>query len=267
MLRHLKQLTKGNKMQNTNLSKFLQQTSGFGTSAKYAIANTGSMLTHLETLGFQVASFTAGRTKDAAKQGFQKHIVRLRSNNFTALKVGDSVPEICLVNAYDGSTSVQLFAGLFRLVCANGLMVGSTFGNDFRIRHVGEIAPQLTLAVDGIAAQLPNVVNAVKQLQSTMPSEATVAHLTQQTLALVVPETATNVSTEDLLRVKRFGDAGQDLWSIYNRLQEGAVRGGVRYQTVAEGGQVRNHSTRAIKSVGRQVDVNRELWDLVQKAV
>lgn len=249
------------------LEQFLNHESGFKTSSKYAVASTGSMLLQLQNLGYNVSAFSAGRTKDAAKFGFQKHIVRLRSEGMQALSVGDVVPEICLVNSYDGTSSVQLFAGIFRLVCANGLMVGKTFGTDFRIKHVGNIESELQNAVEVITSETPQLSDKVKQLSSILPSTNVVEGLVTATAGLILPETAINVQLNDMLRIKRRNDNGSDLWSVYNRLQETAVRGGLRYQTLSETGQVRNHSTRAIKSVGRQVDVNRQLWDLVQEAV
>ena len=38
-------------------------------------------------------------------------------------------PEIIIRNSYDGSTEVSVMAGAFRLVCSNGMIVGTVLGN------------------------------------------------------------------------------------------------------------------------------------------
>ena len=41
-----------------------------------------------------------------------------------------------LINSHDGSTAYQLMSGIFRLVCTNGMITGTQYG-DYKIRHQG----------------------------------------------------------------------------------------------------------------------------------
>ncbi|MDV1381624.1 DUF932 domain-containing protein, partial [Klebsiella michiganensis] len=47
-------------------------------------------------------------------------------------------PEIILLNSHDGSSSYQMIPGMFRFVCTNGLVCGTSFG-EIRVPHKGDI--------------------------------------------------------------------------------------------------------------------------------
>ncbi|MSR38590.1 MAG: DUF932 domain-containing protein [Planctomycetes bacterium] len=40
-----------------------------------------------------------------------------------------------LINSHNGSSSVQGFLGLLRVICGNGLVVGSSLMQEFRFAH------------------------------------------------------------------------------------------------------------------------------------
>lgn len=48
--------------------------------------------------------------------------------------MGSQVPEIILLNSHDGSSSYQMLLGLFRQVCANGLIYVDVLG-EVRVLH------------------------------------------------------------------------------------------------------------------------------------
>ncbi len=64
-----------------------------------------------------------GRTSDASKKDFTKHLIRLRRLDHDAkFSVGDTVCEILLKNANDGTSAFDIMAGLFRIRCLNSLV-------------------------------------------------------------------------------------------------------------------------------------------------
>ncbi|WP_340638650.1 DUF932 domain-containing protein, partial [Yersinia pseudotuberculosis] len=75
------------------------------------------------------------RVRDPEKRDYTKHMLRLRRVTQIA---GQQVPEIIMLNSHDGSSSHQLIPGMFRAVCANGLICGESFG-DIRVPHKGDI--------------------------------------------------------------------------------------------------------------------------------
>ena len=62
-------------------------------------------------------------------------MVRLRREGANK---GTEVPEIILLNSHDGSSSYQMIPGMFRFVCTNGLVCGTSFG-EIRVPHKGDI--------------------------------------------------------------------------------------------------------------------------------
>ena len=52
---------------------------------------------------------------------------------------------------------------------------------------------------------------------------------------------------------RRSDDLGNNLWSTFNRVQETAIRGGI---------QNGRRRVRGLSSIGRNVSLNRSLWDL-----
>jgi hypothetical protein len=55
----------------------------------------------------------------------------------TVARLGELTPEIVLLNSDDRSSGYQLHAGLFRFVCANGLMVADSLIASVRTHHMG----------------------------------------------------------------------------------------------------------------------------------
>lgn len=248
-------------------AEFSQHSAGFGTSDKYSVANTGELLQFFESRGFELNGFSHGRVKDAARHGYQRHILRFAvpgAMRPTSLK--DSVPEIVVVNSYDGTGALKLFTGLFRLVCANGLIVGESFGPSYSIRHVGNIKPQIDVAIADIVERLPSVAKTVEAMESVFINEPAQQQLANSVAEVVLPKGAVNADLTSALRVRRSADASNNLWTVYNRLQETALKGGFRYQTLVtdkNGNTVlRNSTSQAIRSVARVVDVNRQIFDI-----
>jgi hypothetical protein len=54
------------------------------------------------------------------KRGFTKHMIRLRKPG--AVWFGEALPEVVLLNAHDGTSSYQMFHGIFRTICGTEFM-------------------------------------------------------------------------------------------------------------------------------------------------
>src|SRR5579864_1583703 len=65
----------------------------------------------------------------------------------------------------------------------------------------------------------------------------------------------------DFLRARRREDTGNDLYTVFNRVQENAIKGGLRRYD-AEG---ERHTTRAITEIDQSVKVNKLLYSFAEK--
>ena len=109
-------------------------------SERFQVIPTHELLSGLSKEGFVPVKVQVGGSRDEEKRAFTKHLIRFRrSDDLTgAPKVGDSHPEVVLLNAHDGTSSYQLHAGLFRLVCLNGLTVSDANFGSVKVGHSGK---------------------------------------------------------------------------------------------------------------------------------
>lgn len=238
---------------------------GYNVSKRYSAVNTGIIVQQFEAQGFELHRQSHARVKDAAKAGFQRHLFAFRHPSMQLRGVGDSVPEILLKNSYDGSSSFKLMLGIYRLVCSNGLIVGTTY-NAVSVRHVG--ANALERAVQGafeVSQQIERAADNIQRMQAVQLSQMQQLQFAENAAGLIVPANAVQFRASDLLRARRGPDTGSDLWTVFNRVQENIVRGGLRYSTIDAQSRVRNQTKRAVRSIDTTIDVNRALWTIAEQ--
>ncbi|HIC5722093.1 TPA: DUF932 domain-containing protein, partial [Salmonella enterica subsp. enterica serovar Newport] len=86
--------------------------------------------------GFEPFFACQSRVRDPGRRDYTKHMLRLRR---AGQITGRQVPEIIILNSHSGESSFQLLPGMWRQVCANGLVCGQSFG-EIRVPHRGDIA-------------------------------------------------------------------------------------------------------------------------------
>jgi hypothetical protein len=169
------------------------------------------------------------------------------------------IPEIVLLNAHDGTTAYKLMVGVFRVVCANGLIVADHTLAALRVAHVGtRTIAQVVTATHALAAELPAVLGQVETWRSLTLNESQRLAYAGAALALRYPERKAPISPAQLLQARRDEDRGDDLWSVFNRAQEHLIVGGLPGQ-LATG---RHTTTRPIAAVATSMALNRALWTL-----
>lgn len=251
------------------MSNPIEQTGNYNRTERYKHIQTSDIVNKFASMGYTVAAQSQVKTRKVEKQGFQKHLLRFSNPAMGTLSVGDSRPEIVLINSHDGSSGYEMMMGIFRLVCANGLMVGSTF-DSIKFRHSGEdINARIEKAVEEIHTNLPRIDSKIKEFQSIVLNDSQINEYANQAVKLILPKTAENVQLDSATFSRRTEDDKTDLWTVYNRLQESLVRGGVRFNTrnlntVTNEVNVRNATSRQIRNIDRNVNINRQLWDLTE---
>lgn len=107
------------------------------TSDKYQSISTEQIIDKLMSEGFFPTWATQTMSQCQESKAFAKHMLRFQRHD--ALENNQGIyPELVLVNSHDGLSSYRLMAGLYRVVCSNGLIEGRTY-NEIRIKHQGDI--------------------------------------------------------------------------------------------------------------------------------
>lgn len=222
---------------------------------RYSFIPTINVLDGLRAQGFQPFEVRQTRCRDLAKREFTKHLVRLRHPD--AIGSAEEVPELVLVNSHDGTSSYQLLAGFFRMVCSNGLIAGNVC-NDVRIRHSGNVIDDVIEGSFRVLENVKEIGARIEQYKSIELSRQEATVFANCALRLRWDEGKAPVSADQVLSANRYQDVKPDLWTTFNRAQENLIKGGLG----GRGATGRRMTTRAVGGVTENVKLNRALWTL-----
>lgn len=239
-------------------------------SERFQVIPTHELLAGLSKEGFVPVKVQVGGSRDEEKRAFTKHLIRFRRSDDLAgaPKVGDSHPEVVLLNAHDGTSSYQLHAGLFRLVCLNGLTVSDQDFGSVKVGHSGRNV--LDKVIEGTYRVLDDAVAALdhaQQLQTVALDRDEQRIFGEAALRLRFDdETLPRISGSEVVRPRREADLAPNLWHTFNRAQENLIRGGLSYRhTNEETNRVSFRETRPVNGADGDLKLNRALWHLANE--
>jgi hypothetical protein len=158
---------------------------------------------------------------------------------------------------------MQMVAGLLRFVCMNGMVCGETV-TDVRVRRKGQIVDNVTEGAFEVLDGFKLVREVRDDMRAITLAPAGAAAFGRAALALKYEPDATKpapITETQLLAPRRTADAGSDLWSTFNRVQENIVQGRLTMKST----ESRRTSTRAVAGIDSSVKVNRALWMLAEE--
>ena len=232
-------------------------------SGKYLFVNTETIIDDLARLNWFPVQ--AAQRKARKKEGtiFSKHMVAFQNPDIkiTGSDGDEAYPRILLTNSHDGMQSFRFSVGIFRLVCSNGLVVADEKFNDFRIKHKGYTFDELRDVVSQAVKDLPNKVEVMNQMRNRILTEVEKQNLAIDALLIRAGVKTLNYDPEtinDILEPKRREDQGNDLWRVFNVVQEKIINGD--FHAALVGAKVRK--VRKIKSFEKDIQVNKDLFKL-----
>lgn len=228
---------------------------------RYQFISTLDMISALGQEGWLPVHAEESRVRIANREGFAKHLLRFRRFDQVLPLVGDSFPEIVIVNSHDGSCCYQIHAGLFRLVCSNGMIVANADMGQVRRRHTGDALGEVIEGTYEIVEALPTIAGKVESFQQIDLKPAEQRAFAESALSLRWEGDEAPIAPTQLLQARRGEDSGNDLWTTYQRVQENMLKGGLR----GANSTGRRTTTRAIKSVDGNVKINKALWLLTER--
>jgi len=194
--------------------------------------------------------------------GFQKHLLVFRNNDIMIDgKDGDTVfPQVLLTNSSDGKNAFTFRAGLFRLVCSNGLVISTQDFADMKIRHMGYDFEELQKTINTMVEKLPLTVESMNKFKQTQLDEAQIIEFAKKALETRFSEDEIKrikVDYSELVKPTRKEDEGNDLWSVFNVIQEKVIDGGFEYSA-----GTKTRKARRIKNFNQDLIVNSKLYEL-----
>lgn len=224
-------------------------------SDKYSFIKTIDIITKLENMDlYPVRAFqSAVRSSDA--NGYQRHSIRLRKKE--DLYVKGIVPEMLIINGHNGRVPISFFVGLFRMICSNGMVVMEQDFGSSKFRHINLEQEHLEQLVESYANNVNNIMSVVNDYKNIILTKTEKDSFAYQAHLIAWPQ-GNNLEPIKLLQTKREEDCKDDLFSVFNVVQENIIKGGLSYD-----GKKRKVKTREIKSIQRDTEINLLLWKLL----
>ena len=242
------------------------------TSDKYTHIPTDRVIRDLELLGWKVADVKEVSARKDTTIGYQKHLVVFRNDDVVITgEDGDTVyPQILLTNSHDGKNSFKFQAGLFRMICENGLVIADESFEDYSIRHMGYDFDALQSLIKDMVSNLDLTVESMNKMKQIELDEKQQIELAKKLLDIRLENTGNTYDKDQPEMInwsQRKEDNGVDLWSVFNRQQENIIEGNFKYFNEEKYGKYENvnmefigRNARPIKNFKQDMDVNKKMF-------
>jgi len=248
---------------------------GLGLSKHYSFVPTMRVVNDLRNLGYEVVDAKQVKARKKSTNGYQKHMITFEHPKYK-VEGTEEYPQILLTNSHDGGNAFTLSAGIFRLVCSNGLVIKTEDYGSARLVHKGysfkavqKLVEEFEVTVNEVLTKVTAMkkVELTKEQQIEFAKKAALLRFTAKSYN--EDNIADVVDIDDLLNVERKEDAGNGLYEVFNRVQESIVQGKYLY---ASSGKVKDANTktrkaRPIKNFKQSIDVNKKLSELAFELV
>jgi hypothetical protein len=152
------------------------------------------------------------------------------------------------------------------MVCGNGLVVADQIFSQYRIQHKGFSKEEVIRAIGEITDNIPNVVGRVQRMMGVeLTPRQQLEFATQASINHWGADRTININ--DVIKVRREEDEGSDLWTVFNKVQENILQGGVITISKNKEGKVRKRKTRKVNSIDTNIKLNQMLWELAEELV
>ena len=236
-------------------------------STKYSHIPTDKLIDDMDLLGWKVIDAKEVNARTKGTRGYQKHLVVFRNPDVVINgKDGDTVfPQVLLTNSHDGKNAFTFTAGLFRMICENGLVVSTNEFEKVAIRHMGYDFDELQKQINEMVERLPLTVESMNNMIDTKMNQKSILKFAKDMLAVRFPEDELRritIDMDEFITPVRPEDKGDDLWSVFNVIQEKIIEGDFEY-TIG----TKHRKARQIKNFKQDMDLNSKMFDVALEYV
>ena len=261
-------------------------------SSKYSHIPTYKLIDDMKLLGWKAIDAKEVRARQKNTVGFQKHLVVFRNDDIVINQMPNDIresitsptgyrrtdgtfakknpidtvfPQILLTNSHDGKNAFTFTAGLFRMICENGLVVSTNEFEKVAIRHMGYDFEELQKQITEMTEKLPLTVESMNNMIDTKMNQNSIVKFAKDMLAVRFPEEELKritIDMDEFITPVRPEDKGDDLWSVFNVIQEKIIEGDFEY-TVGS----KHRKARQIKNFKQDMDLNSKMFDIALEYV
>lgn len=213
-------------------------------------------ITNLQNQGWQISGAREVRDKHSRK--VSNHLIKLDHPDFQIKNNSgnsEAIASMRLYNSCDGSSPLEMDFGVFRQICSNGMVANTSYSNH-KIKHnekgnnnlygiLADVNTQANLVLDEFNKFKNIELNSFKAME--LATEA----------ARIRFGNASQFDVNQLLESIRPEDEGNDVWTVFNRIQENLTQSN---RLVDKNG----YNISGVSSVKEDTRINKELF---QKAL
>ena len=141
--------------------------------------------------------YKAEQRKSKASMLHTKHMLRFRNDKMA--KINEVIPEIVMTNSHDGRNAFSLHAGLFRLVCSNGLIVADKTFGQIKIKHQWYDLDQVKEVTDEVVESIPGIIGKVSQFEDRILNSEEKVSFAKKAILTRWKEGNSSLSMDDIL--------------------------------------------------------------------
>ena len=218
-----------------------------GVSKRYAFVPTYSVLDTFREAGYYPIMASESKVRNQDNIGYQTHIIQFRSlDNLLRPNSKDEYADIVSTNSHNRTSSFKVDLAYFRIVCSNMLVVPSHSFVSNSIIHSGFQDNKILEAIKEVTSYMPKINSEIDTFK-----QITLSHREQLSLASAAIDIRFDtqkhlINPDELLKVNRYEDGDNSLWTIFNRIQEAIIRGGIKGKNIESG---RNFTSKAISAI------------------
>lgn len=202
------------------------------------------------------ADWTIHSARQVSKSEYAPHQVILRNNDIAT--VGDLLPQLIFTNSHNGIKKMTIDTGIYRLVCSNGLVVPTSITQSLSIKHIDLGDSTTDTIVNSFYEKIPIIMNNIDRMRNKILTNDEIDNFTYNALQIRFIN-AVGININDVVKPLRLEDNSDDLWTVFNVVQEKLIRGGIQLPS-------KRHS-RPINNFVNDNDINTKLWKLAEQYI
>jgi hypothetical protein len=240
-------------------------------SDRYVQASSETIIDDMAKLGWYPVQAKQKRAKKNSSGIYSFHMIAFQNPDVKILKENadgtttiDAYPRIIMTNSHDGFNCFKFMCACFRCVCSNGLIIATDQMVNISIRHINYTFEELRTLVAKAIEAVPGQVRVMNDMKSTILTENEKHSLAEAMVNLrhaSANEEPKKVSLEtlnEILTPVRDEDKSDDLFTVFNVIQEKMMHGG--YHMENKNNPAKTRKVRPIKSFVKDISLNKELF-------
>lgn len=192
--------------------------------------------------------------RQVSKSEYAPHQVILRNNDIAT--VGDLLPQLMFTNSHNGIKKMTMDTGIYRLVCSNGLVVPTSITQSLSIKHLDLGDSTTDTIVNSFYEKVPIIMNNIDRMRNKILTNDEIDNFTYNALQIRFTN-AVGININDVVKPSRIEDYSDDLWTVFNVVQEKLIRGGIQLPS--------KRRSRPINNFVNDNNINTKLWELAEQ--